>query len=376
MRFGVNARFLLKGKLEGIGMFTHEVMQRVVRLMPQHQFVFFFDRQPDEQFIYADNVQGVVLSPQARHPILWYLWFEQAIPRALKKYEIDCFISSDGYLSLKTKVPTLLTIHDLAFEHFGEQVPYLVRKYYKYYTPKFAKHATQISTVSEFTKQDIMEQYAIDGDKISVIGNGSSNEIMPLSEQQKQQVRRHYADGCQYFVYIGAIHPRKNIEGLLKAYDAFKKQYDCNIKLILVGRWAWQTKATKAVFESMQFADEVITLGHLQRAELNSVLASAMALVYPSFFEGFGIPLLEAMHAEVPIIASDRSSLPEVGGEAAIYINPEKVEQITNAMLRVAKDLNLRLKLIESARLQRNKFSWDKSAAQFVQLMEQTAQGN
>ena len=131
MRIGVNARFLLDGKLEGIGLFTHEVLKRLTKLMPEHDFIFFFDRTPAEKFLYEKNVRGVIIPPQARHPVLWYWWFERSIPSALKKYKIDLFISTDGYLSLNTDVPTILTIHDLAFIHFKEHTPYLVYKYYK-----------------------------------------------------------------------------------------------------------------------------------------------------------------------------------------------------------------------------------------------------
>ena len=125
-KIAVNTRFLIEGKLEGIGLFTHEVMRRVVQLLHQHEFVFFFDRPPAEQFLYAKNVNGIILSPQARHPFLWYLWFEYAVPSALKKNGADLFFSTDGYLSLKTKTPSVLTVHDLAFHHFKAHVPYLV----------------------------------------------------------------------------------------------------------------------------------------------------------------------------------------------------------------------------------------------------------
>ncbi|MEZ5006711.1 MAG: glycosyltransferase family 1 protein [Chitinophagales bacterium] len=362
MRIGVNARFLLEGKLEGIGLFTHEVLKRLVHLMPETEFVFFFDRTPSEKFLYANNVKGVVLPPPARHPILWYWWFEHSIPSALKKYKIDLFFSSDGYLSLKTDVPTILTIHDLAFVHFKEHLPYLVHRYFNKYTPKFAEKAKHILTVSEFSKEDIIEQYGVKADKITVVGNGCDDSIRPLDEKQKLSVKNHYTNKANYFVYVGAIHPRKNIKGLLEAFDLFKQHYESNIKLVLVGRWAWKTSETKKTFSAMKFADDVISLGHLEREELSKVLGAALALVYPSFFEGFGIPLLEAMYAEVPVIASERSSLPEVTENAALYVNPDRIGEMGHAMEKMAKDYGLREHLIEEGRKQRQLFTWDKTA--------------
>ncbi|HAD33931.1 MAG TPA: glycosyltransferase family 1 protein, partial [Chitinophagaceae bacterium] len=129
MKIAVNARFLLKGKLEGIGWFTHEIIRRVVNMHPEHQFIFFFDRPFDSSFLYAKNVEAVILNPPARHPFLWWIWFEWAIPRALKKYQADMFISTDGFLSLRTQTPTLLVMHDLAFEHFPEHLPLKFRWY-------------------------------------------------------------------------------------------------------------------------------------------------------------------------------------------------------------------------------------------------------
>jgi glycosyltransferase involved in cell wall biosynthesis len=370
MRIGVNTRFLLDGKLEGIGWFTHEVFKRITALLPEVEFVFFFDRPPHPKFIYSSNVKSVVLSPPARHPILWYIWFEYSIPKALKKHEIDLFISPDGYLSLNTNVPTILTIHDLAFYHFKKHVPYWVHRYYNYFTPKFAQKAAHILTVSNFSKSDIMGLYAIASEKITVVGNGCDQEIQPLNQQQQQEVRNRVSQSSPYFIYVGAIHPRKNIKGLLEAFEAFKSLEKNDIKLILVGRMAWKTAEISKVLKKMKHADSVIQLGHLERAELSKVLGAALAMVYPSFFEGFGIPLLEAMYAEIPIITSNTSSLLEVAGDAAILINPNKKEELVDALKRIAKDDNLRMDLIQKGKIQRQKFSWDKTAETVVAIIQ------
>ena len=117
MRIGVNTRLFLQNKLDGIGWFGVETMKRITRNHPEHEFFFFFDRKPDKEFIFSSNIKPVVLIPQARHPLLWYLFFEHSITYALKKYKIDLFLSPDGWISLQTKVPTLTVIHDLNFEH-------------------------------------------------------------------------------------------------------------------------------------------------------------------------------------------------------------------------------------------------------------------
>ena len=172
MKIAVNTRFLLKDKLEGIGIYTQEIFSRVVQLMPEHEFYFLFDRPFSEEFIFAKNITPLIVSPPARHPFLWYWWFEKSVPKVLKENNIDLFISPDGYASLNTSVPQIITIHDLGFEHFPMHTPFLVRNYYKYFTPKYCKKASKILAVSQFTKQDIAERYGIDKQKIEVVYNG------------------------------------------------------------------------------------------------------------------------------------------------------------------------------------------------------------
>ena len=142
MRIGINTRFLLPHKMEGFGWYTYEVVKRLVENHPEHEFIFFFDRPYDSNFIFGENVTPVVLFPQARHPFLFYWWFEFSIPKALKEHKCDLFFSPDGYLSLKTSVPQIGVIHDINFEHNPKDLKWLMRKYYQRYFPKFAKKSS------------------------------------------------------------------------------------------------------------------------------------------------------------------------------------------------------------------------------------------
>jgi hypothetical protein len=141
MVIAVNTRFLIKNKLEGFGWYTFEVLKRLTQSHPEHQFVFFFDRAYDTDFIFAPNVTPVVLSPPARHPILFFIWFEWSVRRALRKYKADVFLSTDNFLCLGTDVKTVLVVHDLAFLHFPDYVPLRNRLYYQYFMPRFMKRA-------------------------------------------------------------------------------------------------------------------------------------------------------------------------------------------------------------------------------------------
>jgi glycosyltransferase involved in cell wall biosynthesis len=362
LKIAINTRFLLKGKLEGMGWFTYEVVRRIVLDHPKHEFIFFFDRPFDPEFIFADNVTPVVLFPPARHPFLWYLWFEWSVARALKKYQPHVFLSTDNFLTLKTDVPTVLVTHDIAHHHFPNQVSFWPQKYYDYFVPKFNHKATRIVAVSEFTKKDVVDTYSIVSEKIAVACNGCRERFLPISTAAKIAVKEEYADGEDYFFYVGAIHPRKNVVRLIAAFDEFKKSTQSPMKLLLAGRMAWQTGAVSEILEKITYRTDVIFLGYLDDKELPKLTAAALASTYTSLFEGFGIPILEAMYCDTPVLTSTISSMPEVAGEAAVLVNPNSVEEIAGGMKLLFEDSTLRKELIKKGRVQRQKFSWERAA--------------
>lgn len=366
----VNTRFLLKN-LEGIGRFTCESLQRITQQHPEHDFVFLFDRPYDKKYIFGKNVKGVVVQPPARHPFLWYAWFEWGVPAVLKKIKPDVFVSTDGYASLSTDIPTVLVIHDIAFEHYPEQVPFLVRKYYRHFTPRFAQKAARIATVSSYTKQDVVEQYGVAANKIDVVYNGANDIYKPLSASEKTAFQQEYAKGCEYFLFVGAIHPRKNLHNILRAFEGFKKATGSDMKLVVAGRKAWQSGEAYEVYNNIEFKEEVLFLGHLQLATLAKVYGAAKALVYPSIFEGFGIPIIEAFSCEIPVITSTTSSMPEVAGDAAILVNPMEVGEIQAAMQTIYASPDTCRTLISKGTLQKQKFSWQQTADRFWGCIEQ-----
>lgn len=362
MRIAVNTRFLLPAKLEGFGWFTHEVIKRIVIQHPEHEFFFFFDRKFDEKFIYSNNITPIVINPPARHPFLYYLWFEFGVKKALKNHDIDVFLSPDGYLSLGSEVKQIPVIHDLSFVHFPKDIPYFNRKYVNHFFPKFAKKAPKIVTVSEYSKQDIVKSFGIEKEKITVAHNGIGDFFNPINKELKEATRSKFTDGKPYFLFVSALHPRKNIINLFKSFDVFKNQTKSDVKLLMVGEKYWWNQEIKDCFDSLNFKKEVVFTGHVQSTELNNIYCSGLALTYVSYFEGFGIPLAEAMRCELPILASNATSLPEVGGEAAIYVNPFSIEDIKNGMVRIYKDESLRKELIEKGKERAKLFNWQNTA--------------
>jgi len=362
MKIAVNTRLLLKNRLEGIGWFTYESLKRITQQHPEYEFIFIFDRPYDNSFIFSDNIKPVVIQPQARHPVLFYLWFEQSIPRLFKKINPDLFISPDGYLSLKSKVKSLVVMHDLNFEHYPKDIPLMARKHYRYFFPKYAKKADRIATVSEYSKQDIIDQYDVSTNKIDVVYNGADEGFKPACLELKKKIQKKYAEDCPYFLFVGALHPRKNLINLFKAFDLFKKSKSTNIKLLVVGEKMWWTPEIKKAYETMENKSDVLFSGRLNFDELQKVVASALALTYVSYFEGFGIPIVESFYSGTPVITSNVTSMPEVAGDAALLIDPFSVQSITEALVKISSDENLRKSLIEKGFERKKEFTWQKTA--------------
>jgi len=362
MIIAVNTRLLLPEKLEGIGWFTRETLSRITHNHPEHQFLFIFDRPYADEFIFSDNITPIVLSPPTRHPFLWFIWFELQIPRILKKYKADLFFSPDGYLSLNTRVRQLAAIHDINFAHRPKDLPWLKAKYYNFFFPKFARKAKRIVTVSYFSKEDIIRTYKIASDKVDVVYNGVNTSYTPTSEAENLKIRNTYSGGKEYFLFIGSLHPRKNICGLLRAYDAFRTSVESETKLLIVGESMFKTSDIELTYEGMRYKNDVVFTGRLNNDELHHVLGASLALTFVPYFEGFGIPVIEAMNAGVPVICSNTTSLPEVGGNAVLYVDPFSLSQIKDAMIRIFQEKDLRDSLIEKGFVQKEKFSWDKTA--------------
>lgn len=371
MRIAINTRLLLPNRLDGIGWFTAETTKRIVLAHPEHQFFFLFDRQPSSQFIFADNVTPITLYPQARHPLLWYLFFEISVQLFLKRNRIDLYLSPDGMMPLHPAVPTLTVIHDLNFEHASDNLRKSHQWYMLHYFPRFARNATRIATVSKYSKQDIAQTYSIDPSKIDVVYDGAHNNYRPHNDAEKMATRHRFTDGNPYIIFISTILKRKNLTNLLKAFDQVKQTDTSGLKLVVVGDRVWWQDELSEVYNHMQHKADVLMIGRAEPNDLSALLSAAEMLVYPSFFEGFGIPILEAMYAETPVIASQTTSMPEVGGDAALYIDPHNVDNIAQAILRM-KDKALQQEYITKGRIQRTKYSWDITADLLWESIQRT----
>ncbi len=363
MRIGINTRSLLGQKMEGFGNYTLELVQRMTAAHPEQTFILYFDRPVDPQFSFGSNVICKSIFPPTRHPFLYIIWFQWRLKRAIKKDQLDVFWTPDGMFPLGTKTPVLATIHDLNFEHFPQDLPKWVAWYYKKYFPLFAKTADQIITVSNATKEDIISSYHIPAAKISVVYNGVNTLYKPISNQEKEKIQQQFGFHQPYFLFVGSLHPRKNIHRLLEAFQEFAKSDDTT-NLVIVGAAMWKNQVVKI---NPKFTDRIQFLGHVDTAALAQIMGAACAFVYVPYFEGFGMPLAEAMAAQTPIIAGDQSCLPEIAANAALFVDPFDIHSIANGMKKMKNDVALQTQLVENGKQRVLDFNWDFAAQQVWQ---------
>lgn len=374
LNIAVNTRLLLQGRLEGIGWFTYENLKRIVLSHPEHTFYFIFDRPYHHSFIFSENVRPIVIGPQARHPLLYFLWFEISIRFILWKIQADIFLSPDGYLSLGSKVKSVNVFHDLNFEHYPKDLPLAERFYYRTFFKRYARKASRIATVSEYSKQDIVRQYKINPELIDVVYNGANESYKPVDEANQTFSRDKYTQGRPYFFFIGSLHPRKNLVNLFRAFDIFKENDPKDHALLIVGAKKWWTGEIADVYDNMKYKDLVFFTGRLETDEIKNVMGSAAALTYVSYFEGFGIPIVEAFRCGAPVISSNVTSMPEVCGDSALLVNPFQPKDIARAMHSLVTDQILAKELIAKGFKRAEIFTWDKSAVRLWNCIEKVIQ--
>jgi len=369
MRIALNARHLLNSRLEGVGIVTDEVMGRIARSHPEDQFDYYFDRKYDPRFVHGPNVHPHAMHPVTRLPILIRYWLDHPVRKNVLKQKADIFFSPDGFIPLGMSIPKVSMVHDVAYLRYPEHLQPRIRAFYKKWMPRYLAYTDHIITVSEFSKSEIIAGYNVPADKISVVYNGITDVYKPVSEEQKKITRERYSNSKPYFVYLGAIHPRKNILTLVKAFEQFKSSNPSDHQLVLAGRASWHTEEVfKSIAES-KWKDSIHLPGYIATAEATALVASAEAMIYPSLYEGFGLPLVEAMACGVPVICSNVSSLPEVAGNAALLFDPMDAELLAHHMEKMSTDEALRKEMITLGTERSKYFSWDKAATQVYEIL-------
>ncbi|MEP6595245.1 MAG: glycosyltransferase family 1 protein [Ginsengibacter sp.] len=363
MIIAVNTNFLLKGYKEGYGKFIYECFSIIVRRYPNHIFIFIFERPVDPSFIFSPNIIPVVIGPKAKNLLLLKFWYNYKIPAVLKKYKADLFINTDVVCSLRTNVPQLLLIHELTFLNYPELVSKKYLKYYKKYTPKFLNKAKLVTALSNFCKNNIIKNYKIDAGKIEVVYGGVDEFFSPIDFNEREKIKEQYSQGNEYFLFYFSLGPWKNLLFVLKAFSVLKKWQKSGIQLLIVASSALRSEELQSL-RLFKYHKDVKILEEMQY-ELKQITAAAYAILDFSYYKSFGIHSLEAMKCSVPVITDNKSAMPEICGDAALYVNPNEYRDLAEKLMMIFKDEKLRKELIEKGEEQAQKYSWEKTSELF-----------
>jgi glycosyltransferase involved in cell wall biosynthesis len=362
MIIGVNARLLFSEHLEGLGRYTLQTLEVMAEEHPKDTFILFFDRKMKvDRFSRYSNIRSVCLYCPTRHPLLILFWFEILLPIALWFHNVSVFYSADNFLSLRSSVPTVLICHDLAYLSFPDGIKKGFSLFYRKMMPKYLSKAKRLGTVSNFTKSDILNQFPSYQKPIFVAYNG-----LPT----RSTITSKYTHQRQYFIYVGSIHPRKNVAGLIYAYQDYRNRYNGDHDLIIIGKVGWSEREIISLLKT----EGVYHFENVNDFEIASYITKATAMVYVSFFEGFGIPILEAFAYETPVITSANSAMSEVAGDAAVLVEPHDKLAISQSMYKLSKDMSLREELIDLGKKRLHHFSWQTSAQIIYDQLSEIAQ--
>lgn len=285
------------------------------------------------------------------------------IPFMMKKYKLE-LMQTQYFIPFMRFCPVVTIIHDISFEHFKDIFTKKVYMMQKALIPYAAKKSNRILTCSNYSKDDIADKYNINSNKIVLTYCAVSDEFkrLNLSENEILDIREKFKLPDKFILSVGNLQPRKNIKRLLEAFVKLKKEKDFDLKLVIVGKRAWMYDDIFSILKDNHLESEVILTDYVTNEELVKLYNLSQIFVYPSFFEGFGLPVLEAMSCGTPVATSNVSSLPEVVGDAGVMFDPFNVEEIAEAIWKLCSSLELRNKCISLGLKQCDKFSWKESS--------------
>jgi len=365
---GINALSLGK-ELVGTGQYTYHLIRGLAKIDQTNNYLLIKNKAVDVGINENRNIQYVDLFLYGRfHRILLENTY---LPYIIQQNRLDVFHSPIFTLPFYMPVPCVVTIHDLVIDKFPETIDFKRRLYLWAAIRHSIAKADRIIAVSECTKRDIVKRFNVSETKIDVIHEAAAPGFCQYKTSDSTlRICRQYRIDKPYILYVGTIEPRKNLTALIRAYARLKTSAAIKHELVIVGKKSWYYGKLFREISRESIQDDVIFTGYLPRLYLPHFYNAADLFILPSLYEGFGLPILEAMACGTPVIASNVSALPEVAGDAAILIDPYDVEAIAEAMYRVLTDGDLRAELVKRGLERVKQFSWERCARETLRVYE------
>lgn len=381
MKIGIDIRCLTDGKRTGVEEYTINLLENLFELDKKNEYVLFVNSWHESHFderIFSHFKNVKVRKFNFPNKLLnfcfWYLRWP-LVDEMLGGVDIF-FMPNINFVALSKKTKLVLTVHDLSFEIFPETFSAKRRAWHHFINARgLCKRADQVIAVSDSTRVDIINRYKISSHKVTRIYNGIASEIEKLdrNDQKLIEVKEKYHLPFNFIFYLGTVEPRKNIPTIVKAFDQLRSLNHPQLekyKLVIAGGRGWKIGNIIETMKNAKFTRDIIFTSCITNEDKASVYTLASIFVYPSFFEGFGIPVLEAMRCGVPVVTSNCSSLPEVVDRGAIMVDPDKPDELYLAMKELLLDRDLAGKFSQLGQKQSMRFSWRTSARETFAIFE------
>ena len=373
MKIGIDARFYGGSFGKGLGRYTEKLLEYFDKINPPHDFIVFLREENFDAFnpVYSEKFKKVLA------PFHWYSYGEQILfPRLIKSEKVDLMHFPHFNVPIFSRTPFVVTIHDLIITHYPTikattlgPVAYALKQLgYHTVISHAIKKSRKIIAVSEFTKNDIIDSFKASPEKISVTYEAVDAPLNLENIRSDEAVLNKFKIKQPYILYVGNAYPHKNIGGLIRAFKIIK---DKNLSLVLVGKEDYFYKRVKKEAEKEGALEGVNFTGFVSDEELAALYRNARLYCFPSFYEGFGLPPLEAMNYGVPVVSSDRSCLPEILNDAAEYSNPDNLDQMAKILYDIASNESRRADLIKKGYEQVKKYSWEKCARETLRVYDE-----
>jgi len=356
----------------GLGRYTHELIAGLLAVDPANEYVAFYNRpseaQVDPPLDRLPHLATNLPNKPWRMSVLLAQFMH--LPQDRLFPGVDLFHATDHLLPRLSQVKSVFTLHDLVFRFYPETHKPLNRWFLTLMMPRFLQAADAVIAVSECTKRDAIRLYGVDESKIRVIYEGVNPRFRPATPEAISVVCQKHGLPEHFILSVGTIEPRKNLNTLLEAYHALRHQ-GAEFKLVIVGKKGWLYHGFFRRLRDLGLEDEVIFPGFVSDEDLPALYSAADLFIFPSLYEGFGLPPLEAMACGTPVVTSDVSSLPEIVGDAAITVDPHNAEELAEDILRILGDPELRVRLQNKGLARAKIFSWEDTAKKTLEIYEE-----
>jgi glycosyltransferase involved in cell wall biosynthesis len=368
MLVGIDASRSVAARRTGTENYSHHLIQELLHLGGAHRFRLYFNQAPSPGLFSGGAEHRIIPFPR--------LWTHLRLSWEVIRFPPDVLFVPSHVVPLGHPPRTVVTVHDLGYHYHPEAHTLFQNLYLRWSTRYSARTASRVLADSEATRADLIRYYHVPEAKIAVVYPGRDETLAAVRDPDVlAATRARYGLVPSYLLYVGTLHPRKNLVRLIQAFASVLDVAPAGLQLVLAGQKGWLYDEILVQVRKLGLEDRVVLTGYVPDDDLPALLSGALAFVYPSLYEGFGFPVLEAMACDTPVVCSDVSSLPEVAGDAALLVDPLDVEGMAEALARVIADEGLRRDLAARGARQMQRFSWQRCAEDTLHVLEDVGRG-